>query len=114
MLELGQLDKRHADFAKWKVQIVAISNDNLEDSKWTQEKFPRLTIVSDHEIKVADALRVIHKGANPSGGDANAPTTFLVDGTGLLRWFYRPDRIINRLTPDELLAEVDKHLPGSR
>ena len=110
MIELGQLEDKHAEFTKRNTKIVAISNDNLDDTKWVQEKFPHLIIVSDADLRMMNALEVIHKGANAhTGGDAAAPTTFLVDKTGQVRWHHRPESFMVRMTAGELLAEIDKH-----
>ena len=81
MVELGQLEERHADFDK--VRVVAISQDDLENSKRTQEACPHLQIVSDANASIANALELmdkVHHG--PKGEDTNAPTTILVDGAG--------------------------------
>ena len=40
------------------------------------------------------------------------PTTFLVDGSGNVRWLFRPERFLVRLSPAELLAAVDANLQG--
>jgi peroxiredoxin len=109
MVELGELEKRHADFESRSVGIFAIANDDLDTTKLTQAKFPHLTIVADPDLKMAAAMQVIHKAAGPKG-DVNAPTTFLVDGAGKVRWFFRADRFMERLSPDALLQAADKHL----
>lgn len=109
MVELGELEKRHADFESRNVRIYAIANDDLDTTKLTQARFPHLTIVADPDLKMAAAIQVIHKGGGPNG-DVNAPTTFLVDGAGKVRWFFRADRFMERLSPDELLTAVDKEL----
>ena len=111
MVELGQLEARHADFDNKNVRIVAVSQDNLEDSKKTQEACPHLQIVSDANASIANALELkdkVHHG--PKGEDTNAPTTILVDRDGTVRWVYRADRFMVRLSPDELLKAVDQHL----
>ena len=48
-------------------------------------------------------------GKGPHGADTNAPTTFFVDGAGTVRWVFRPERFISRLSPDELLTAMDQH-----
>jgi len=109
MVELGQLEERHADFDK--VRVVAISQDDLENSKKTQEACPHLQIVSDANASIANALELmdkVHHG--PKGEDTNAPTTMVVDGAGTVRWIYRADRFMVRLSPDDLLKAVDQHL----
>jgi peroxiredoxin len=108
MVELGQLEKRYQDIAKRNVRIVAISNDDQATARLTQADFPHLTVVADTEQKLAKAFQVIQPEFGPGGTDTNAPTTFLVDGSGIVRWLFRPDRFIERLSPDELLAAIDK------
>jgi peroxiredoxin len=110
MVELGEFEKRHADFEKRNVRIMAIANDDVELTKATQAKFSHLTIVSDADMNMANAIQVIHKSAGPAGEDVNAPTTILVDGTGHVRWLFRADRFMERLSPDALLAAIDENL----
>jgi peroxiredoxin len=110
MIELGQLEARHADFDKRNVRVFAVSPDNLDDSKGTQEKFPHLTVIADKGQNLAKAVEVVHPHMAPDGGDTNAPTTFLVDGAGTVRWTFRPERFIVRLSPDEVLSALDQHV----
>ena len=114
MIELGQLEKRQADFAQRNIRIVAVSNDDVPTTKLTQDKFPHLTIVSDANLSIAKAMEVIHAGASPEGKDTSAPTTFLIDSDGTVRWFFRPDLVVVRLTPEELLAKIDPHLARTK
>jgi peroxiredoxin len=65
-------------------------------------------VVADADQSLAKAVEVVHAGAGHHGEDTNAPTTFLVDGTGTVRWFARPERFITRLSPDDVLAAVDE------
>ena len=60
-------------------------------------------VVADKDRHLADALQVIH-------GDTTAPTTIIVDGRGVVRWTFRPDRVFNRLSPEEVLAALDQHM----
>ncbi len=108
MVELGELQKRHQDFDNQGVEIVAISNDDLETAAGTKKLFPALTIVSDADQNMAKAFEVIHPGAGRFGEDTNAPTIFLVDGRGQVRDLVRPERFVTRLAPDELLAEIER------
>jgi peroxiredoxin len=112
MKELGQLEARHTDFAKRRARIVAISNDDSAGAKATQDQFPNLVVVSDTEQNIAKAMQVVHTGVGPRGDDTNAPTTFLVDGNGYVRWLARPERFITRLSPDEVLSAVDATWPS--
>ncbi|MBM3997266.1 MAG: peroxiredoxin family protein [Planctomycetes bacterium] len=111
MIELGQLEKAHRDFASKNVRIVVISNDKLEDAKATQDQFQHLIVVSDAEQNITNAMKVKHVGAAPGGGDTNAPTTFLVDEKGYVSWHYRPENFMRRLSSDELLTAIAKVSP---
>ena len=108
MVELGELEKHHEEFAKRNVKLFVISNDDQVTSRKTQADFPHLVVVSDADQNLAKVMQVIHPGAGPIGDDTNAPTTFLVDGTGHVRWNFRPSRFLVRLSPQELLAAIDQ------
>jgi peroxiredoxin len=114
MVELGELEARHSDFARRDARVVVVSIEGREDAQKTQEQFPHLVVLSDPERKLAAAADVIHKGVAPGGGDTTAPTTVLIDRQGVVRWLFRPDRHIERLSAAELLAAVDQHLHEER
>ena len=111
MIELVQLEARHAEFEKRGARVVVISLEDEQAAQATQAQFPHLIVVSDDERKLSAALDVIHAESAPDGGDTTAPTTFLVDGRGTVRWIFRPDRFLTRLTPEQVLAALDEHLP---
>ncbi len=113
MIELGQLEAAYGEFEKRKVRVVAISLDDQESTKAMQADFPHLVVVSDAERSMSKALEVIHPQSGADGGDTAAPTTIIVDGSGTVRWTFRPDRFLRRLSPDEVLAAVSEHLGGS-
>src|SRR5437762_11518604 len=106
MKELVQLEKHHQEFDSRNVRIVVVSNDDQPTSQITQADVPHLVVVSDAQQNLAKAIQVIHPGAGHDGGDTNAPTTFLVDGTGTVRWLFRPSSLMTRLSPEELLVHV--------
>jgi peroxiredoxin len=110
MVELGELENKHSEFDKRHVRVVVVSNDPQAVAQKTQADFPHLVVVSDAQQKLAKALDVIHPGAAPDGGDTNAPTTILIDGRGTFRWLFRPDRVLVRLSPEEVLDAVDQNL----
>jgi alkyl hydroperoxide reductase subunit AhpC len=111
MTELVQLERRHDDFAKRNTQVLVVSLDGLDDSKKTQADFPHLTVLADQKRGLSEAAGLIHAHAAPDGRDADAPTTILVDRSGTVRWLYRSPSVIARLSPDELLQEVDRKMP---
>jgi peroxiredoxin len=110
MVELGQLEAHHQEFEARKVRIVAVSLDELENSARTQKRFPHLMIVSDKDESLAKAAAVLGPQHAPDGSDTVSPTTVLIDRRGQVRWVFRPNRYINRLSPEELLAAVDANL----
>ena len=111
MTELGQLDARHEQFKDRNVRVVVVSLEGAELSRQTQEDFPNLLVASDPDRRLSEQLAVIHEGSNPfDGGDTTAPTTLMIDRQGVVRWTFRPDRYIERLPADELLAKIDEHL----
>ena len=113
MIELGELESHFQEFQKRKnpVEIVAISTDNREDAQKSQTQFPHLKVVADTDQKMCETLNVMHPGAGPGGQGSAAPTTILVDGQGTVRWVFRADRFLERLSPAQLLAAIDDHIP---
>lgn len=108
MIELGELEKHHAEFTKRGVRVAVVSNDPPEIAAMNQADFPHLIVVSDADQSMAKALGMIHPGAGQHRDDTNAPTTFFVDGDGKVRYMARPRRIIDRLSPADVLAAADK------
>ena len=110
MIELGQLEAHHDEFAKRQTCVVAVSVDGLDDSKKTKEKYPHLTVVADPDHRLIDAAGVVHPGAGMHGEDVAAPTTILVDKHGVVRFLFRPTNVGSRLSAREVLAKVDEKL----
>lgn len=106
MVELGQLEKQYLEFVNQYAQVVVVSNDDQATARLTQADFPHLIVVSDAQQNIAKAMQVLHLGAASDGTDTNAPTTFLIDGGGTVRWVYRPDRFLVRLSSAELLEAI--------
>jgi peroxiredoxin len=110
MLELVQLEKRHADFASRNAEVIVVSMEETKDARLTQEKFPHLVVMSDSGRGLSEAVGLVHVHAAPDGSDADMPTTILLDRTGVVRWIYRTPEVIARLSPDELLEAIDRNL----
>lgn len=108
MIELGQLETHHDEFARRQTRVVAVSVDSLDDSRKTQRKFPQLTVVADHDHKLVDVVAVVHRRAGMHGEDVAAPTTILVDKLGVVRALFRPTNVGSRLSARDVLAMVDK------
>jgi peroxiredoxin len=108
MTELVQLERRHEDFPKRNARVIVVSVDGPDDARKTQADFPHLTVLSDEGRGLSEAAGLIHPHAAPDGGDADVPTTILVDRQGIVRWLYRSPSVIARLSPDEVLQAIDQ------
>jgi alkyl hydroperoxide reductase subunit AhpC len=109
MMELGQLERHHEDFAQRHCRVVVVSLEGLDDAKKTQDKYPDLLVLADKKRGLANAAGWIHPNAAPDG-DANAPTKILVDRTGIVRWLYREPNEVARMSPDDVLHAIDTNL----
>src|SRR5258708_29757816 len=98
MIELGELEARHADFSRRNARVMVVSLDNQEDAAKTQAQFPDLRVVADSEAHLVSAAGVLHPHAGPGGRDAAAPTTILIDQTGTVKWLFRSDSYMARLS----------------
>lgn len=110
MIELGKLEGAHEQFAKRNIRVVVASPEEPQDAESvvaTQKDFPHLVVVADGKGNMIKSLGAVHAGHAPGGGDTAAPTTFIVDEAGKVRWIFRPDRFLTRLSPDEVLAAVN-------
>jgi alkyl hydroperoxide reductase subunit AhpC len=112
MIELGQLERRHEDFARRNTRVIVVSVEGLDDARKTQDDFPHLLVLADQERRLSEAAELIHPHSAPDGSDTDAPTTILVDRQGTVRWLYRSPGVIARLSPDEVLEAIDAHVPG--
>jgi peroxiredoxin len=113
MTELGQLERRHEDFARRHARVIVVSVEKPDDARQTQADFPHLLVLADRGRGLSEAGGFLHHHAAPDGSDADAPTTVLVDRGGTVRWLYRPGEIIARLSPDEVLQAIDSHIPAA-
>jgi peroxiredoxin len=112
MIELGQLERRHDDFAGRNARVLVISMEGIDDARKTQAELPHLVVLADAGRGLSEAAGVVHPNTAPEGGDTAAPTTILVDRHGTVRWLYRSTAVIARLAPDEVLQAIDKHMPA--
>ncbi|HEY7309964.1 MAG TPA: redoxin domain-containing protein [Gemmataceae bacterium] len=114
MIELGQLERRHEDFARRQARVIVVSVEGPEDAQKTKAEYPHLLVLADQKHGLSEAAGVIHPHSAPDGADTAAPTTVLVDRDGTVRWLYRSGKVIARLSPDEVLQAIDEHAPAKR
>jgi alkyl hydroperoxide reductase subunit AhpC len=110
MTELVQLERRHEEFPKRNARVIVVSVEGPDDARKTQADFPHLTVLADETRGLSEAAGLIHPHAAPDGGDADVPTTILVDRRGVVRWIYRSPSVIARLSPEELLRAIDRNI----
>jgi peroxiredoxin len=113
IFELVGLDGLSPELQNRQVRIIAISHDDYEETQGSQNSFPHLAFVADSAGKMARALAVDCPVAGPGSRETNAPTTMLVDGGGIVRWIFRPERYDVRLSPEEVFRAVGQFLLGS-
>ena len=94
MIELVQLERRHDDFSKRNTRVLVVSVEGLDDARKTQADFPHLIVLADQARSLSEMAGLIHPHAAPDGGDADVPTTILVDRHGTVRWLYRSPEVI--------------------
>jgi alkyl hydroperoxide reductase subunit AhpC len=114
MIELGELAARSEDFARRNTRIMVVSLESPDEVAPTQKRFPRLTAVAAKEGNLISAAGVLHPGAGHGGGDTAAPTTVIIDRAGNVRWLFRSDSFLARLSPDEVLTAMDRYLPAEK
>src|ERR1700687_803551 len=98
MIELGQLERRHEDFAQRGTRVIVVSMEGLDDARKTHAQFPHLVVLADQGRGLSEAGGLVHPGAAPDGSDTDVPTTILVDRHGSVRWLYRSPQAIARLS----------------
>jgi peroxiredoxin len=114
MIELGELEGHHEEFARRNARVVVASLEGQDEAQKTQKDFPHLVVVADPDRKLITAAEVLHPKAGQHGEDVAAPTTFLIDRQGTVRSLYRPRQVISRLSANDVLAAVDADLPHTR
>jgi peroxiredoxin len=110
MVELGELEQQYPEFDRRHTRVVVVSLEDPEAAQQTKREFPHLEVLADADGRMGQALGVMHPGAAPGHKDTFAPTTMLLDGSGTVRWLFRPDWHVRRLSAQELLAKVDQYL----
>src|SRR2546430_17606168 len=103
MIELGELERHHDEFAKRNTRVVVVSLEDQDEAKKTQTDFPHLIVVADAEHKLISAIEVLHTASGNRGQDTAAPTTIYIDKNGIVRSVFRPGQIVIRLPAKDVL-----------
>jgi alkyl hydroperoxide reductase subunit AhpC len=110
MIELVQLERRHAEFRQRHTRVLVASVEGQGDARKTQADFPHLIVLADQAGSLSQAAGLIHPHAGPDGADIDVPTTIIVDRKGTVRWLYRSPEVLARLSPDEVLQAIDQNV----
>jgi alkyl hydroperoxide reductase subunit AhpC len=110
MIELGELEKNHDEFAKRNTRVVVVSDEGQEDAQQTQKDFPHLLVVADADKKLISAVEVLHPHGGEHDQDVAAPTTFVIDKQGTVKGMYRTKQVVARLSAKEELDMLDADL----
>jgi len=120
--ELGELRKHYQAILDRGVEVVAVSVDPPDVAQRLREKLDLpIRFLSDERGTLMDALGIRDIDGLPALGppgwgaalrgrasrDIFLPTTFLLDGVGVIRWIYRPDTYRVRAPARAVLAAVD-------
>ena len=102
-MQLGELQKRLADFTALDTQILAIAPDKTPGlAKMTADLSLGFPVLFDDESKTIDAYGI----RNPSYPALPHPTVVLVDKQGVVRFVHLDEDYRRRPPPDDLLAAV--------
>ena len=121
MTELGELRRHYQAILDRGVEVVAVSVDPPEMSEPLRRKLGlAIRFLSDERGTLMDALGIRDRDALPSppgwgkllrdraSRDIFLPTTFLLDGVGVIRWVYRPDTYRMRAPARDVLRAIDQ------
>jgi peroxiredoxin len=111
MIELVQLEGHHEEFEKRGTRVLVASMEELDDASKTQAQFPHLVVLADRTRKLSEAAGLVHPHGGPDGKDIDVPTTILTDRQGNVRWVYRSPAVNARLSPEEVVREIDRCFP---
>jgi peroxiredoxin len=111
MEQLGKLKSLLTKQQKEKVQILAVSVDNHEESKKFGEMLSKrfdgefdFPLLEDKDHKVIDRYGIF----NPDGKGWPHPSTFVIDTQGVVRWKFIETRPEKRPSNQQIVAELRK------
>lgn len=108
MTELQGLQLSQAEFARRNTEIVAVAVDSIEDNARVARQLQLgYRVLSDPDLTAIDAYGVRHDDGGPDHPIAR-PASFLIDGSGVVRWRNLSDNYRYRPHPDTILAEIDR------
>jgi len=96
------------------VKVAAISVDSVEINRGHSQKMGyTFQLLSDADAKVIRRYDVLHPHAGPKNNDIARPAEFYVDLNGTVQWVNLTENIAVRARPEQVLAAIDSHSPGS-
>ena len=95
---------------------MTVCTDTPEEIRKGRRKHgARATMLSDPDLVVTDRYGLRNpSNLTPKGiRGMPIPTTFLVDGEGIVRWIDQSENYQVRSHPDRVLAEIRAHVPAT-
>ncbi|MFQ5915257.1 MAG: peroxiredoxin family protein, partial [Nitrospinota bacterium] len=107
-VELGQLQRRAAEFEEAGVEVIPVSADRPEESEKLRKKLSsRFRYLCDVDARAAETLGLLHVKGHPSEKrDIATPAMILVDERGIVRWVFKPRNYRVRADLDNVLDLV--------
>ncbi len=107
MSELRGLGEVNDELKRQGGRLLAISTDPPVRTKKVVEKnrleYP---VLCDVDKTVIQAYGIVHEGAGPGGADIALPANILIDKNAEVVWTHIASNIVDRLSPDEVLAQA--------
>ncbi len=95
------------------MRLVAISVDPSEVTReHCRKQGYTFTFLADPSERVLRLYDLVHEKAGPGGHDISRPAEFLIDAAGTVRWVNLAESITVRARPEQVLAIVDRLIPG--
>jgi peroxiredoxin len=111
---LRRWEELRLDLDRAGIEIVTISSDTPEEIRVGRIKHGlRATMLSDPHLEITRRFNLINpENLTPKGLRAPMPipTTFLVDGEGIVRWIDQADDYMVRSAPERVLAAIRAYL----
>jgi peroxiredoxin len=105
-VQLGELHDYYGEFQRKGVRVVAVSVDRPERNALLQRRLGAgYEFLSDPDCVLLDALGIRHR--QWPGVTSAVPTQYLVDETGIVRWFHRTETWRVRPHPSEALRAIE-------
>jgi peroxiredoxin len=107
-VQLGELQEYYGEFQRAGVQVFAISVDSPEDNARLRARFGTgYEFLSDPKAVLLADLDISQANRSPNFKVTAIPTQYLLDRSGIVRWFHRAETWRVRPHPKEALQAIE-------